>query len=174
MFLLHPQAGPTVKNDVFHRLCLVAISAALSLLAAGCLAGMAQEPPVQQAADPGGLHGLSLKPTRTVRFETDEGTWMSLDVSPDGKTIVFDMVGHLYTLPFQGGEAVAITSGLAFDRQPRFSPDGRSIVYVSDRSGADNLWIAKSDGSAARPLTADENTRYNLPAASLTIVRGRN
>jgi len=137
---------------------------ALDLIAAGCRAGMAQETPIQQSAHPSGLHGLSLKPTRTVQFETDEGTWMSLDVSPDGRTVLFDMLGHLYTLPFQGGQAVAITSGLPFDRQPRFSPDGHSIVYVSDRSGADNLWIAKSDGSDARPLTADENTQFTSPS----------
>jgi Tol biopolymer transport system component len=137
---------------------------ALGLIAAGCTAGMAQETPSKQPDHAGGLHGLSLKPTRTVQFETDEGTWMSLDVSPDGRTILFDMLGHLYTLPFQGGQAVAITSGLCFDRQPRFSRDGRNIVYVSDRSGADNLWIAKSDGSGARPLTADENTQFTSPS----------
>jgi Tol biopolymer transport system component len=89
---------------------------------------------------------------------------MSLDVSPDGKTILFDLVGHIYKLPIEGGEATAITSGLPFDRQPRFSPDGGKIVYVSDRSGADNLWLANPDGSGARPLTADENTQFTSPS----------
>jgi Tol biopolymer transport system component len=67
---------------------------------------------------------LPLKPTRTVRFTTDEGTWISLDVSPDGRTIVFDLVGDLYTMPIAGGQATRITSGMGFDGQPRFSPDG--------------------------------------------------
>src|SRR3954466_676602 len=66
---------------------------------------------------------LPLKTTRTVSFTTDEGTWISLDVSPDGRTIVFDLVGDLYTMPIGGGKATRITDGPAFDAQPRFSPD---------------------------------------------------
>ena len=89
---------------------------------------------------------LPLKPTRTVEFSTDEGTWMSVDASPDGKTLVFDLVGHLYTLPVEGGVAKAITTELSFDSQPRYSPDGTHIVFVSDRSGDDNLWIVNADG----------------------------
>jgi len=108
--------------------------------------------------------GLPLKTTRTVEYTTDEGTWMSLDLSPDGKTILFDLVGRLYTMPATGGEAKAITSGLPFDKTPRYSPDGKKIVFVSDRSGADNLWIANSDGSDARALTAEENTGYTSPS----------
>ena len=87
-------------------------------------------------------HGLPLTPDRTIEFTTDEGTWVSLDVSPDGKTIVFDLLGDLYTVPIAGGEAKAITTGLAFDSQPSYSPDGKLIAFVSDRDGADNLWIA--------------------------------
>src|SRR5215207_5820787 len=68
---------------------------------------------------------LPLKPARTFRFTTDEGTWISLDVSPDGQTIVFELLGDLYILPVKGGEAKPITSGLPFDSQPRYSPDGK-------------------------------------------------
>ena len=71
------------------------------------------------------VQGLPLKPDRTIEFTTDEGTWLSLDVSPDGKTIVFELLGDLYTLPIAGGEAKAITTGLAFDSQPSYSPDGK-------------------------------------------------
>src|SRR5258708_4406934 len=84
--------------------------------------------------------GLPLETTRRLQFTTDEGTWLSLDVSPDGRSIVFDLLGDLYTLPLTGGKATRITSGPAFDTQARFSPDGRSIVFVSDRSGSDNVW----------------------------------
>ncbi|CAE7476719.1 tolB [Symbiodinium microadriaticum] len=65
---------------------------------------------------------------------------MSIDVSPDGNTIVFDMLGDLYTLPMSGGTATRLTSGMAFDSHPRFSPDGKSVAYISDKSGGENLW----------------------------------
>jgi Tol biopolymer transport system component/imidazolonepropionase-like amidohydrolase len=107
--------------------------------------------------------GLTLTPTRTITYTTSEGTWLSLDLSPDGQTILFDLVGHLYTMPVAGGDAKAITSGLEFDKTPRYSPDGKKIVFISDRSGADNLWIANVDGSDARPLTDAENTGYVSP-----------
>src|SRR5689334_5822773 len=76
---------------------------------------------------------LPIIPARQASFTTDEGTWMSLDVSPDGKTIAFDLVGDLYSVPIGGGKAKHLTSGMGFDGQPRYSPDGKSIVFVSDR-----------------------------------------
>jgi Tol biopolymer transport system component/imidazolonepropionase-like amidohydrolase len=107
--------------------------------------------------------GLPLKATRNIQFSTDEGTWMSLDVSPDGKAAVFDLLGHLYTLPINGGQAKVITGGISFERQPRFSPDGRHIVFVSDRSGADNLWISDPDGLHARQISSEDYTMFTSP-----------
>jgi Tol biopolymer transport system component len=105
-----------------------------------------------------------LVPARKLEYTATEGTWLSLDLSPDGKTIVFDLVGHLYEMPAAGGEARAITSGLSFDSAPRFSPDGKKLAYISDRSGADSLWVANADGSDARPLTEEENTAFVSPS----------
>jgi len=92
--------------------------------------------------------------TRTVAFTTDEGTWLSLDVAPDGATLAFELLGDIYTLPINGGTARPLLTGTAFQSQPRFSRDGRSVVYISDESGSDNVWIANADGTAARALTS--------------------
>jgi Tol biopolymer transport system component/imidazolonepropionase-like amidohydrolase len=106
---------------------------------------------------------LPLIPTRPLRFTTDEGTWMSLDLSPDGRTIVFDLLGDLYTIPATGGAATRITSGSGFDGQPRFAPDGKSIVFVSDRSGSENLWLVDPDGKRVRTLTRGPNQAFISP-----------
>src|SRR5438105_13021263 len=107
---------------------------------------------------------LPILPTRQAAFTTDEGTWMSLDVSPDGKTIVFDLVGDLYSVPIGGGKATRLTSGMGFDGQPRFSPDGSAIVFVSDRSGYENLWLVDAAGRNPRALTKDKDAQYISPA----------
>ena len=101
---------------------------------------------------------LPLEGTREIAFQTDAVTWLSLDVSPDGSTIVMEAVGDLYVLPIEGGTARRITSGMAFDSQPRFSPDGERIVFVSDRDGSENLWVANADGSEPRKLSSDKGT----------------
>jgi Tol biopolymer transport system component len=100
--------------------------------------------------------GLPLVPTRTIAFETDQGTWLSVDVAPDGRTLVFDLLGDLYLLDSAGGHARRLTSGMAFDSQPVWSPDGAQIAYLSDRSGAENLWVMSADGSAPRQVTGND------------------
>ena len=94
--------------------------------------------------------------TRDVAIDVDEGTWMSLDVSPDGRTIAFDLLGDIYTMPIGGGEATAIAEGLAWEIQPRWSPDGSKIAFTSDRGGGDNIWIMNVDGSDKRQVTKED------------------
>jgi Tol biopolymer transport system component len=106
---------------------------------------------------------LPLITTRTLKFTTDEGSWISLDVSPNGQTIVFDLLGDLYTVPIAGGAAKRITSGAGWDQQPRFSPDGSQIVFVTDRSGAKNVWIANADGSKPRAITKSDRINFSSP-----------
>ncbi|MBC7896136.1 MAG: PD40 domain-containing protein, partial [Cytophagaceae bacterium] len=113
------------------------------------------------AADTGTV--LPIKPERQLRFTTDEGTWMSLDVSPDGRTIIFDMLGDLYALPIGGGKATRLTSGMAWDGMPRWAPDGRTIAFVSDRDGSDNLWVVNADGTGARRLTKEVDNALSSP-----------
>ncbi len=93
---------------------------------------------------------------KEVRFTTDEGTWMNVDVSPDGQTIVFDLLGDIYTLPIGGGRAKPLRTGIAWEVQPRFSPDGKKILFTSDAGGADNIWIMNADGSEARQVTKED------------------
>jgi Tol biopolymer transport system component/imidazolonepropionase-like amidohydrolase len=109
---------------------------------------------------------LPLAPGRTVAITTDEASWLSLDVSPDGRTIVFDVLGDIYTVPLEGGEATAVTSGMAFDGQPRYSPDGTRIVITSDRSGGENLWILDLATGDSTQLTTEKHHRYQSPAWS--------
>ncbi|MEO8449905.1 MAG: amidohydrolase family protein [Gemmatimonadota bacterium] len=117
------------------------------------------------AQQPGGPKkpDLPLVPGRTAEFTTGKGTWMSLDVSPDGQTIVFDLVGDLYTLPIGGGKATRLTHGQAYDAQPRYSPDGKRIVFVSDRSGGDNVWILSADGKDTVQVTKGNDNLYMSP-----------
>ena len=101
--------------------------------------------------------------TKTVRFTTDEGTWLDLDVSPDGNRIVFSMMGDIYLLPIAGGQARRISSGPAWDVQPRFSPDGREIAFTSDRGGGNNLWRMGADGGNAVQVTKESFRLFNNP-----------
>jgi Tol biopolymer transport system component/imidazolonepropionase-like amidohydrolase len=94
---------------------------------------------------------------RKVAFTVNESTWMSLDLSPDGQTIAFDLLGDIYTVPIAGGKAKALTHGPAFDWHPRFSPDGKTIAFTSDRSGIDNIWLMPVDGKSPRALTSEKD-----------------
>ncbi len=107
---------------------------------------------------------LPLIPERKIQFETSEATWLSLDVAPDGATLVFEMLGDLYKLPITGGVAVPLTRGIAFDSQPRYSPDGQKIVFVSDRDGGENLWTIAAAGGEPQALTrADADVEFASP-----------
>ena len=102
----------------------------------------------------------------SITIDTTETTWTSLDVSPDGRTIVFDMLGDLFTVAVGGGDAKALTSGIASDFQPRFSPDGKRVVFVSDRDGADNLWTIGADGANPLQLTKEKEHLVHNPSWS--------
>jgi Tol biopolymer transport system component len=79
---------------------------------------------------------------------------------------VFDLLGDLYTLPIAGGRATRLTSGAQFDFQPRFSPDGRSIAFISDRDGVQNIWLMDADGGNPRQVSREGEREVNSPAWS--------
>lgn len=128
--------------DLGRRLqaTVMALAVLLSLLAVpgGATPAFAQEESDESRERE--RSGLPLEPGRELAFDATEGSWMSLDISPDGETLVFDLLGDLYTLPVSGGTATRLTSGMAVDVQPRFSPDGQHLVFVSDRSGREQVW----------------------------------
>ena len=102
-------------------------------------------------------------PSTDVEFQTEEGTWMSLDVSPDGKMIAFDLFGDIYTMPISGGNATLISGGIPFEFHPRFSPDGKKIAFTSDREGCENLWIMSVDGTDRKSITKEKERQLNNP-----------
>ena len=124
----------------------------------GAAPGVTQDGTWKVDAPPGTL--------REAKLDVRTGTWMSVDVSPDGREIVFDLLGDLYLLPIGGGEARALTSGMAWDEQPRFSPDGKRIAFTSDRAGGDNIWVIERDGSRPRQVTKESFRLLNSPAWS--------
>lgn len=102
-------------------------------------------------------------PQRDIRIDVTRGTWMSLDVSPDGRQIAFDLLGDIYVMPIGGGEARNVSPGVAWDMQPKWSPDGRHIAFTSDRAGGDNLWIMNADGSNPVQVSKESFRLLNQP-----------
>jgi Tol biopolymer transport system component len=125
---------------------------ALAIALAGTAAAQAEEAKDPLKWDVSAPPGMTV---RQVPIAVEEGTWMNLDVSPDGQTIAFDLLGDIYTMPIAGGTPERIAEGLAYETQPRFSPDGKRIAFTSDRGGGDNIWIMNRDGSDKRQLTTE-------------------
>ncbi|GAB5487301.1 MAG: amidohydrolase family protein [Parasphingorhabdus sp.] len=103
---------------------------------------------------------------KQVPISTDEGSWIDVDVSPDGNSITFALLGDIYTMPMSGGTPTRIAEGLAWEVQPRFSPDGKRIAFTSDRGGGDNIWIMNRDGSDKKQVTKEEFRLLNQPSWS--------
>ena len=133
------------------------------LIAAAILSFGLAGPTAQETEDSVDSPDLPLKPERTLSLDTDEGTWISADVSPDGGTVVFDLLGDLYTVPLAGGDATPLTEGMAYDGQPRYSPDGSQVVFVSDRDGAENVWRIDVETKSARQVTDTSVHNYESP-----------
>ena len=101
-----------------------------------------------------------------ANIAVEEGTWMNLDISPDGKTLVFDLLGDIYTMPISGGQATQLTADISWQMQPRFSPDGQHIAFTSDADGGDNIWVMDRDGQNAKAVTNETFRLLNSPAWS--------
>ncbi len=144
-------------------------TAVFLFLAAALLGTLAQaqdQTPEQDEADWDVNQPAFSTTAQDITLDVTEGTWMSLDVAPDGKSVVFDLLGDIYRVPLSGGDASSITSGHAWDIQPRFSPDGEFIAFTSDRSGGDNIWTMHLKSGTLRQITHEDFRLLNNPTWS--------
>ena len=102
-------------------------------------------------------------PLHKLSIDTNETTWSSLDITPDGKTIVFDMLGDLYTVPLAGGKATSLTQDFAWNIHPAVSPDGKQLAFISDRGGISSLWLMDIDGANLKQLSTEKNNLIHSP-----------
>ena len=137
------------------------VSVLATLLISG--AAQAQDKSEEVKWDVNAPTGATIK---QVPINVDEGSWIDVDVSPDGRSLTFALLGDIYTMPIAGGSPARIAEGLAWEVQPRFSPDGSRIAFTSDRGGGDNIWIMNRDGSDKRQVTKEEFRLLNQPSWS--------
>ncbi|GAB2995467.1 amidohydrolase family protein [Psychrosphaera aestuarii] len=114
---------------------------------------------------------------KTISINTDESTWSNLDVHPNGKTIIFDMLGDLYTMPINGGKATPLVLGYDWNMQATYSPDGSKIAFLSDRDGMMNVWVMNADGSDPVQITKQTSHTIHTPTWSpdgqfIAVTRG--
>ena len=100
---------------------------------------------------------------KSISIKTTESTWSNVDVSPDGKTIIFDMLGDIYAIPMAGGKAKSLTNDIAWNMQARFSPNGKQIVFISDQSGGDNIWVMDANGENAKAISSEKINLIHSP-----------
>jgi len=139
---------------------LLALCAAIATFSAGPLRAQVAEPAAK--AKPWNVNQPPGQ-ARSVPLDVKTGTWMGVDVSPDGKTLVFDLLGDLYVMPIAGGAAKPLTTSIAWEMQPRWSPDGKQIAFVSDAGGGENVWVMQADGAQARAVTKEDFRLLNTP-----------
>lgn len=148
---------------VFTRATLLVGTAIGAMFSGSVLAQTSPAGDTKPSWDVAAPPGLTV---REVAIDVSEGSWMNLDVSPDGRTLAFDLLGDIYTIPVSGGTPRRLAEGLPFETQPRFSPDGRRIAFTSDRGGGDNIWIMNVDGSDKRQMSKEDFRLLNQPSWS--------
>ncbi|HET9809067.1 MAG TPA: LpqB family beta-propeller domain-containing protein, partial [Candidatus Limnocylindria bacterium] len=107
--------------------------------------------------------------SRVIDFETHEGTRLAFDISPDGREIVFDLLGQVWVLPAGGGDARPITNSvdrMSVDLDPAWSPDGEWIAFQGDEGAARGIWLVRPDGTGLRRLTDSTMSPASSPAWS--------
>ncbi|MGW0712936.1 amidohydrolase family protein [Streptomyces sp. NPDC002643] len=93
---------------------------------------------------------------RAIEVTVTEATNASAALSPDGRTVVLDLLNLLWRLPVDGGDAVRLTEVEDEASEPDFSPDGRRVVYQAFTDGTFHLWLMNADGTGRRQLTSGD------------------
>lgn len=102
----------------------------------------------------------------TLEFKTTQATDADVAASPDGKQLVFTLLGHLFRVPVEGGDAQQLTFGACYDNDPAFSPDGRRVAFVSDRDGSGgNLFVLELATSKVTQVTHETHAAQPTWAA---------
>ncbi|WP_448548110.1 amidohydrolase family protein [Thalassotalea fusca] len=151
-------------SQFFKKKTAIALTIAMSLASVGAVAS--NESTDTKAEKASWSVNEPMGEFKTVDINVTQGTWMNIDISPDGKTVAFDLLGDIYTMPVSGGKATPLMTDIAWQMQPRFSPDGKSIAFTSDQGGGDNLWLMDIDGSNQRAVTEETFRLLNSPAWS--------
>jgi len=102
-------------------------------------------------------------PLNEINVKSNELTWASLDVTPDGKHIVFDTLGDIFISSIEGGDAQPLTQDFAWNIHPAVSPNGKQIAFISDRDGLSNVWVMNRDGTELRQVTKEKNNIIHAP-----------
>jgi tricorn protease len=80
------------------------------------------------------------------------------DLAPSSRRVVFSIHGEIFTAPTEEGDLRQITDSPARDKEPQYSPDGKSVAFISDRSGREEIYITASDGSGEAQKITDIDT----------------
>lgn len=110
---------------------------------------------------------------REIHYE--ETAWKARpEFSPDGKRLVYaSYLGQtwhqLWLMPVDGGDAFPISYGDFDNINPRWSPDGRTIAFISNRGGNTSLWLQEIPGGGQRQIEAKER-RYLHPVGRLRVL----
>ena len=105
-----------------------------------------------------------------------QGTNLSVALAPDGGTLIVDLLGQLWSLPATGGGAVPLTPSGEQARNPRVSPDGRSVVYQRSSGDQWDLWLLDLGSGEQRPLTTspyDEREPDFTPDGAVVFAANR-
>ncbi|WP_222853331.1 amidohydrolase family protein [Fodinicola acaciae] len=118
------------------------LAGAVGAASATALAGLTV-PDAAEAAPASGGRQLAVR----------QGTNIAPRLSPDGRTVAFDLLGVLWLVPVAGGAARRLTGDLFDIAQPDWSPDGSTLAFQSYRDGNYHIWTVRTDGSDLRQLT---------------------